>query len=440
MINLFDTYTQDSWDLHYSLLVSGYNNPTIVINDDGFLPNDVTSPYLFFTGFDPRAEETPLYFNQVSVPEFWEIRGNNSQGEIYNYAEKKGHIHYTTPSHKRLVKAVDWYDDRGKTRLTDRYNKQGYRFAQTVYNLDGQAVLTSYFNADNQEVLVENHHTGDVTLNYKNQVYIFKSRSEFIVFYLKEAQFELDRIFYNSLSTPFLVAHQLGGSRKDILFWQEEIGSDIPGNMQLLLNNIDNQTKIMVQDKAIYAKISSLLPENQAHRVSYLGVIYPTTRENKNRKEALIFTNSDQIEQLPKLVAQLPNLHFHVGAVTEMSSRLTDLGKYSNVTLYPNISTAMVQRLQDQCDIYLDINQGSEILSAVRTAFENKMLILAFVNTLHQAKYVAKQYVYLSSAVDQLIMLLKDVLDGHQTLPALVEQQESALSIATATDYQTLIG
>lgn len=440
MINLFDTYTQASWDLHYSLLVAGYNNPTIVINDDGYLPNDVTSPYLFFTGFDPKAEETPLYFNQITVPEFWEIRGNNSQGEIYDYAEKKGHIHYATPAHKRLVKSVDWYDKKGVTRVTDRYNKQGYRFAQTVYNASAQASLTSYFNAQNQEVIVENHHTGDITLNYQGKVYIFKSKTDFIIFYLKEAGFKLDGIFYNSLSTPFLVAYYLEGERQDVLFWQEDIKDAIPGNMQLLMKKGPHHTKVMVQDKEAYQKMLPLLSEEQKEVVSYLGLMYPSARDNYNRKEALIFTNSDQIEHISDLVTQLPGLHFHIGAVTEMSSRLTDLGKYDNVTLYPNISTPMVQHLQAKCDIYLDINQGGEILSAVRSAFENQMLILAFTNTLHQPKYVAKHHIYQPTAVADMIAVLQSVLSHQKNLPDLVLEQEVALSIATEKDYQTLLG
>ena len=46
MINLFENYSQGSWDLHYSLIVAGYVNTTVCLSDDGFLPSDVTSPYL----------------------------------------------------------------------------------------------------------------------------------------------------------------------------------------------------------------------------------------------------------------------------------------------------------------------------------------------------------------------------------------------------------
>lgn len=88
MINLFDHYNQLSWDLHFSLISSGYKNPTIVLNDDGFLPNDVTSPYLFYLGYDVE-DYSPLYYNQVAVPDYWEIIGTNTDAFVYDLAEKK---------------------------------------------------------------------------------------------------------------------------------------------------------------------------------------------------------------------------------------------------------------------------------------------------------------------------------------------------------------
>ena len=84
----------------------------------------------------------------------------------------------------------------------------------------------------------------------------------------------------------------------------------------------------------------------------------------------LILTNSDQIEHLESIVSEVPTMHYHVGAITEMSSRLMDLAKYSNVSLYPNITTEQVKRLYKEADFYLDINHQNEILSATRAAFE----------------------------------------------------------------------
>ena len=89
MINLFENYSQGSWDLHYSLIVAGYVNTTVCLSDDGFLPSDVTSPYLYFTGFD-KVQGSALYFNQVPVPDYWEIIGTNSNAEIFRFDKKRG--------------------------------------------------------------------------------------------------------------------------------------------------------------------------------------------------------------------------------------------------------------------------------------------------------------------------------------------------------------
>ena len=41
----------------------------------------------------------------------------------------------------------------------------------------------------------------------------------------------------------------------------------------------------------------------------------------------------------------------------------------SNVTLYPNIVPEISEKLFKNCDIYLDINYGNEILDITRIAF-----------------------------------------------------------------------
>lgn len=439
MINLIDNYNQASWDLHYSLIRSGYDNPTIVLNDDGFLPDDVTSPYLFYTGFS-EATGQALYFNQVPVPDAWEIRGDNSQGEIFNYEDKRGHIHYAEPKHKRLVKAVDWYDRQGRHRVTDRYNKFGYRYAQTAHNLSGQAVLTSYFNREGQEILVENHQTGDIILNEANQVHLFKNRTDFVTHYLRAAGFNLDRIFYNSLSIPFLVAFYMGGEGQDVLFWQEPIYDDIPGNMRLLLDDKGRQTTIVVQDKATYEKMQPLLTAEQLKKVAYVGLLYPFTDKKQDSKQALILTNSDQLEGIEELVAHLPGLHFHIGAITEMSSKLTSLGQHANVSLYPNIAMTRVRELYASCALYLDINHQGEILSAVRTAFEHQQLILAFEQTAHNRQYTAKSLVFSPGAIAELISKLNQLTKDPIAFKTCLDDQKATANLASIQDYQTILG
>lgn len=440
MINLFDTYNQNSWDLHYSLLKSGYQNPTIAINDDGFLPDDVTSPYLYFTGFE-SSEGRPLYFNEVVVPEYWEIGANNNQGEIFDLNQRRGVIHFAQPTHLRQVQSVDWFDLEGRRRLTDRYNKFGHRYAQTTYNIAGQATLTSYFTADNQEVLVENHMTGDTLLEHDHQTHLFKNKSEFVIYYLRVAGFNLDRIFYNSLSTPFLVTYRLGQVGQDVLFWQEGIANEIPGNMQLLLRGSGaRQTKVVVQNRKTYDRMLELLPDEQRPKVDFLGFHYPFRRQNDSRPSALVLTNSDNLEGLSELVEGCPSIQFHIAALTEMSQRLNDFGKNDNVTLYPNVSQANVKRLFAECSVYLDINHGNEILSAIRTSFENRMPILAFDNTIHNHQYTAPGHIFVATNHQDMVAYINHLFNSSEAMLTALAAQYQVAEVETKENYQAVLG
>lgn len=48
MLNVFDRFSRESQDLLYSLQRAGYTHPTIVLEPNGFLPDGVESPFLYF--------------------------------------------------------------------------------------------------------------------------------------------------------------------------------------------------------------------------------------------------------------------------------------------------------------------------------------------------------------------------------------------------------
>jgi hypothetical protein len=86
IILLLENYGEDSKKLHESFMLAGKNYPVFVIEEDGFLPEDVTSVFSYFLGDFKNAKNVPgkpLYFNQIKVPEYWEISGNNSSGSVH---------------------------------------------------------------------------------------------------------------------------------------------------------------------------------------------------------------------------------------------------------------------------------------------------------------------------------------------------------------------
>ena len=125
MIFLCDYYNQASKDLAYSLQAAGYDATTVVINPDGFLPQGALSPFTYYV---EAEEETgkPRFFNQVPVPAFWEISGNNQMARVSNLTEERARIIYPEGSKARIVKSVEWLDKSGKIRQVDHYNKYGF--------------------------------------------------------------------------------------------------------------------------------------------------------------------------------------------------------------------------------------------------------------------------------------------------------------------------
>lgn len=436
MIQLYDTYQQYSRDLHDSLSKASMTGPTVVINDDGFLPQDITSPYSYYCGME-TGQGKPLHFNQVPVPNYWEIAGNNQEAAVWEYTEKRAKIFYAEPRHKRLVKNVDWLDPSGKVTSTDHYNQYGWLFARTHFDQEQTITIRNYYNKDGKVVIVENFKTGDISLTIDFKTRYFENRIAFFQFFFKEMQWDSQEIWYNSLSTPFFLSYNHQEPGQDILFWKEPVGDELPGNMRVMLNNPYVRTqKVVVQDRSTYDRMKAIASPEQAQKLHYLGLIYPEKRSNQGRKSILILTNSDQIEQLNELVQELPDFHFHVAALTEMSQRLMAFDQFENVTLYPNVTNHILNWLFDTCDLYFDINYGNEVLGAVRNAFENNQLILGFEETLHDRNFIAREYIFKKN---EIIQMLEAVRSYQLEWNEMVKIQRHSANFATVEDYQNLL-
>lgn len=438
IVLLLDHDTPGSRDLRGSFRKAGYRCPTVVIEDDGFLEEDVISVYGFFLGSfkgEKGVPGKPRYFNEIQVPDRWEISGTNSMGKIHDLYRERGRIFYAEPLHKRLVKIVDWYDERGVVRSSDHYNRYGALYARTAFNEKGKRVNRSWFSARGREVIVENYVTGDIILNHEDRVRIFHDKTDFVLFVLRKAGFDKNRLFYNSLSTPFFVSQRLHASyKRDILFWQEPIKGDIPGNMQIILKGQASRTaKIMVQKRRAYEGLIRLGASPET--VEPLGFIDPFEKKNLHKPHALICTNSDQIEHLQKIVEAIPGMRFHIAALTGMSSKLMAMERYENVRLYPGVKTGVLAELFDSCDHYLDINRGDEIVSAVRQAFLHDHLIFAFRETMHDEDHTAPERLYGLDEADRMIQDIRTAMADEKKLEEWLEGQKKAALTEDVDSY-----
>lgn len=444
-ILLFDRYLWDSQRLYESFRHAGCECSAVVLGEDDFLPEGVMSIYDLITGYygdTGKKPGKPRFFNEISVPEYWSISAGikeNEYGKITWQHEEKGRIYYWENSPKKwMVRAVDWLDRKGNVRFRDHYNCYGAICARTVYDGTGKALGKTWFSASGQEVITENVVTGYLIVNDDGLTKSFQTRLDMILYFFRRIGVEQKRVFYNSLSTPFLLSERFPRQeKKDMLFWQEPIRNEIPGNMQIILNGSSSRSvRIMVQRRRDYYRLLELGANPDI--IQRLGYLYEFRKENSHRLQALICTNSDQIEHCEELVRALPQMHFHIAALTLMSPRLMEMRKYDNVSLYPMAQEVVLNRLFLQCDYYFDINYWEEIVSAVYRAFLHNQLILAFEETAHNREFVADVHVYPVAALDRMISDVRQIMAdaklmkrhlGMQHDDAMVEKKEAYIRL-----------
>ena len=442
MLNVFDTYSRESQDLLHSMQESGFTHPTVVLEPNGFLPDGVESPFLYFLG-QPKGEKRGRYFNEVPVPDFWEISGDNSSAKVNYYGQEKARIAYHATSYKRIVESVEWLDDKGQVVMIERYNQYGRKIAITTCDAQGHPLVTTYFEGDTER-LTENHQTGDLILTLEHQpMRIFKNRLDYFVFYLEYRGFNLDGLVYNTLATSFSLSLQLGNKGikgRDVLVWQEPLHDSLPGNMQLILKSPEIRTKkILVPQNATYHRALQLSSQDQHASFGPLGYLYDFKVKDDIRKDTFVLTNSDQIEALTYLVESLPDVTFRVAALTEMSASLLSMVRYPNVVLYQNISQERIQELLKISSIYLDINHYAEVQGIVRKAFEHQQVILAFSHTVHDRTYLAQANIFEQGKEADLVARIKEIYQSVDRYKEAVAQQISQSSSIDPAEFKAYL-
>lgn len=438
MINLIEKFDEKSRALVRSQLMAKIKVPTVVIEDDGFLPTDVDSPIRYFCGWE-HDNRPARYFDQLPVPAYWRITGTATGGKVFDLNHQRATIRFERNDNSRLIKEVEWLNTAGQIAWVDRYNQHGQRFAKVVY-ANGHPSVQQFYSRKGAVVLTENLITGDLFLDYQGTHRHFPTMAALVVYYLELRHYQLERVFYNTLNISLQVAMGLPAGGEDTLFWDEPTGDELPGNMQYLVENATRTKHVVFQNYRDWQRLHAQLPQDGHVDFRYLGVTYPHPRGNALRPQALIMTNSDQIEQLPQLIQMLPKVTFHIVALTNMSDQLLAMNRYDNVKLYPRASDRQIQQLVKGCDIYLDINHGAEILDAVMGAFEQNMLILGFADTLHRPKLVLPANVYQEKDVQQLARKVLAALVNPKLMKQLIDDQRKEASEVLPKEFHDGLG
>lgn len=443
---LFDSYTEDSRRLYDSFRLAGCECSVIVLEYNDFLPQEAMSAYDLFLGYygeRGRKIGKPRFFNEIAVPDHWSISagvGEADYGRITYQHEEKGRIYYWESPKRFRVKAVDWFDRKGAVRFRDHYNRYGAVCARTVYDGQGKELGKTWFSAGGQEAITKNCVTGDLIVNDGELVKFFRTEMDMILYFFRRAGFENRQIFYNSLANPFLISGKLPASEKrDVLFWQENAEREIPGNMQKILRGEAGRTdRIMVQKRSVYNRLLEL--GASPDKVYKLGHVYDFKKENGHRQQALICTNSERIEHCEELVSAFAQIHFHIAAVTLMSPKLMEIGKYDNVTLYPGAQAADFEKLFQSCDYYFDINHWTEIVSAVYQAFLHNQIIFAFEETIHNRDYVADAHIYPIAEFDRMVSDVRELMESRDAMERHLRMQREDVMAEEKETYLRLAG
>lgn len=122
----------------------------------------------------------------------------------------------------------------------------------------------------------------------------------------------------------------------------------------------------------------------------------------------LIYTSSDQIEQIDTLIQSLPNIQFKIAARVMVSDRLKQLLVYPNVTVYAGINylVELDQELIETSQVLLDINHGEKTEEMLDQFSERGKLILAFENTKYRE---VGQITYKVKQVQEMIEKLREL-------------------------------
>ena len=126
----------------------------------------------------------------------------------------------------------------------------------------------------------------------------------------------------------------------------------------------------------------------------------------------LIYTSSDQIEQIDTLIQSLPNIQFKIAARVMVSDRLKQLLVYPNVTVYAGINylAELDQELIETSQVLLDINHGEKTEEMLDQFSKRGKLILAFENTKYREM---GQITYKVEQVQEMIEKLREVEEKH---------------------------
>ena len=160
---------------------------------------------------------------------------------------------------------------------------------------------------------------------------------------------------------------------------------------------------------------------------------------NQETFHCLIFTDTQDIEQLDYLAQSLPHVIFDIAAWTDMGPKLYELqNNYQNIRLHPAITPEKLEQLKVRMGLYLDISCGHSTHDVVKSVYEMNKIIFSFESTQHG---LFGQHIYSSKSPERMVEAIKNIISGtlkartpaimvkdiDQTLDYIIENQSSII-------------
>ncbi len=387
-------YSAKGQKFHEALRRAGFECFVVALEDDGFLPEGVISPYEYYI-LKQNQEihlERKLHYNFLEIPEFWEIR----PGAIFDMGKKMASVVCREPKEEGTVQQVEWEMEDGWVYRIDYYNKYGLKFASEFMDKNRRTESKVYYSDSLQEVIVEQPQNDTVTLLEKGKVRVF---------------FTSYRAFLDS----FLSEVDCDGNH--VLFWDDEkndLFSYLVSSGNIFWKGVVFQNKNLLENYAVTVGKGMLFYE--------IPVTYPI---NQAKGEILILTASDQIARIDVLIERLPRINFHIAANTLVSDKLYSLQRrWTNVKVYPGVGQNELENLWQSCDFYLDINYYWEIYDAVDQASQRNLLILGFEDTLHRKELVVEECVFPGESYEEMIRMLENLSQNSEAMLQILKKQQ----------------
>ena len=380
-----------------------------VTNLETDLDQETESLATFFTQKDPASKVgNPLFFNDLEVPELWECWTLGITTYLFDGEERRANIVLREDLLSRTVDRVEWFGQKEEIVSIDFYNRNGWKSQQSLLNEVAQPYLEIYLNRQQEEVLL-----------------YFVLQGTF----LHQTPKGRDQLYANKEELQRAVLKQVLPENEAILLMDQSLLAfvkEMPKErLALCTSTVAGLDGIKEQVDQILVLEAAHLREKKEGYTSLSGLV--DVDQEKFQPEALVMTASQEVEGLADLVHDFPQVIFHIAALTAMGPKLTDLAPSPNVRLYPGISIENYEELLATCSLYLDCNQGEEVMSSSIRALENGQILFGLKSTVHHEAY--KELSTITTSVEEMKEQLGALLQHPETYRELLREQVRILQL-----------